>query len=217
VRRGATGVAICPGEAAGIFSGEKFDYIIASDLVNDLAGCAGSFVERLHQWRGKRIRGVVLKFSFNNFLASPFLGRGPEKMRAKRPPFRKTGLSLGDAEKTCCGLLAAGSHQNRHANFVAGAHAVAGSTVQPLAGAALEAPCLTIFVVARPRPSRGGKAIPLQRGYFRRATKPGNRGRVERTPENGRGHRDHFHRRPFAGQHLGGNPARWPPKIRSAK
>jgi len=78
--------------AAGEFSiAEKFDYILLSDLVNDLPDVQ-MVLARLHDNAHPRTRVVI---NFFNHLWHPILALA-EKMKAKAPTLRQNWLSLAD-------------------------------------------------------------------------------------------------------------------------
>jgi ubiquinone/menaquinone biosynthesis C-methylase UbiE len=77
--------------AADFSSDEKFDYIILSDLVNDLPDVQGV----LEKLRAVSHSGTRLILNFFNNLWRPVLG-GAEKMGAKSPTLLQNWLSLDD-------------------------------------------------------------------------------------------------------------------------
>ena len=83
-------------DAAEFSTTEKFDYILLSDLVNDLPDVQ-AVLERLQTVSTPNTRLVV---NFFNNLWRPVLGLA-EKMGAKSPTLRKTGCR-GMTWPTCC-------------------------------------------------------------------------------------------------------------------
>lgn len=126
---------------------EKFDYILLSDLINDLPDVQALF-ERLHHRNVFQHSRLVL--NFQNNLWRPLLALG-EKLGVKTPTAAQNWLSLSDVKN----LL-----------HLAGWEIIKTDTrilwplATPLLGPLLNrwiAPwlkhlCLTVFVVARPRP-----------------------------------------------------------------
>ena len=140
---------------AGKFSSdEQFDYILLSDLVNDLPDVQ-HLLTRLHQFAGPRTR-LVMNF-FNN-LWRPILAFA-EKIGAKSPTPRQNWLASADMKNLI---------------HLAGWELVKMETriLWPVGTPLLEwllnrwlAPllrpfCLTVFMVARPRPQ-----VPAERQY----------------------------------------------------
>lgn len=133
-------------EASEFSGGEQFDYLLLSDLVNDLPDVQG-LLTHLHRNAHPRTRLVV---NFYNNLWRPVLAVA-EKMGAKAPTLPQNWLSIGDMKN----LL-----------HLAGWEVIKSDTriLWPLRTPLLErlfnrwvAPwlrpfCLTIILVARPRP-----------------------------------------------------------------
>ena len=80
-------------EASGFLSEEKFDYVILSDLLNDVPHVQ-ELLNHLHRQVFQHSR-LVLNFQSN--LWRPVL-RLAEKLGAKAPTLRQNWLSLGDVE-----------------------------------------------------------------------------------------------------------------------
>ena len=170
------------GEALEMPAGEPFDYVLLSDLVNDLPDVQ-ALLTRLHDVAHPRTRLIV---NFFNTLWRPLLGLG-ERVGAKAPTLPQNWLSRDDMAN----LL-----------HVAGWEVVKIDTrilwpartpfIGPLLNrwlAPLLRPlCLTVFMVARPRPQ-----VPADRQYRCTVVVParneaGNiEAAVQRTPEMGLG------------------------------
>jgi len=169
-------------EALEMPAGEPFDYVLLSDLVNDLPDVQ-ALLTRLHDVAHPRTRLIV---NFFNTLWRPLLGLG-ERVGAKAPTLPQNWLSRDDMAN----LL-----------HVAGWEVVKIDTrilwpartpfIGPLLNrwlAPLLRPlCLTVFMVARPRPQ-----VPADRQYRCTVVVParneaGNiEAAVQRTPEMGLG------------------------------
>jgi len=170
------------GEALEMPAGEPFDYVLLSDLVNDLPDVQ-ALLTRLHDVAHPRTRLIV---NFFNTLWRPLLGLG-ERVGAKAPTLPQNWLSRDDMAN----LL-----------HVAGWEVVKIDTrilwpartpfIGPLLNrwlAPLLRPlCLTVFMVDRPRPQ-----VPADRQYRCTVVVParneaGNiEAAVQRTPEMGLG------------------------------
>ncbi len=133
-------------EASQYSSEEKFDYIMLSDLVNDLPDVQGLF-ERLHRHSCQHTR-LVLNF-FNNSWR-PLLNLA-EKLGAKAPSMPQNWLSLSDVQNL---LHLAGWEVVKTDTRILWPlrTPVIGPLLNRLAAPLLRHFCLTIFVVARPRP-----------------------------------------------------------------
>lgn len=169
-------------EVSAYSSPEKVDYILASDLVNDLPDVQ-HFLETLHRHTGENGR-LVLNF-FNNFWR-PILGSA-ERAGAKAPTLNQNWLSLGDVRNL---LHLAGWE------VIKVDARILWPVRTPLVGAFFNrwlAPflkhlCLTIFVVARPRPVRAPDKQFLCSVVIPARNEAGNiESAVLRTPEMGAG------------------------------
>ncbi len=134
-------------DAAGWTSAERFDYLLLSDLVNDLEDVQ-AVLERALRWAGPRTRLVL---NFYNTLWRPVLGVA-EALGLKARTLLQNWLSEGDM---------------RNLLHLAGWEVIRGETrllwpmTTPLAATLLNrwlaplAPplCLTIFQIARPKPA----------------------------------------------------------------
>ena len=193
-------------DALEFSSPEKFDYILLSDLVNDLPDVQ-AVLERLQAVSTPETRLVI---NFFNNLWRPVL-QVSEKLGFKAPTLLQNWLSTDDMSN----LL-----------YLAGWEVIKTDTrILWPAGVPLVAPllnrwlapllpdfCVTVALVARPRPR------PATRPQYRcsvvdsRPQRSGqHRGRRAAHAGNGPGHRNHFYRGTFQGQYLGGNPARCRP------
>ncbi|MEY2408241.1 MAG: hypothetical protein QOF48_911, partial [Verrucomicrobiota bacterium] len=132
--------------AAEFRSGERFDYIVLSDLINDLPDVQ-AVLENLHHSAFQHTRVVV---NFQNSLWRPFLALA-ERFGAKSPTPPQNWLSLTDV-KNLLGL--AGWELIRSDTRILWPlrtpllAALFNRWLAPL----LKHFCLTVFVVARPRP-----------------------------------------------------------------
>ena len=169
-------------DAAEFPGAETFDYILASDLVNDLPDVQ-HFFETLHRHASENTR-LVMNF-FNNFWR-PILA-GAERAGAKAPTLNQNWLSVGDV---------------RNLLHLAGWEIIKIDTRilwpvgTPLVGVFFNrwlAPflkhfCLTIFVVARPRPRRSPEKHFQCTVVIPARNEAGNiEAAVQRTPEMGAG------------------------------
>jgi SAM-dependent methyltransferase len=133
-------------EAAEFTCAEEFDYIILSDLVNDLDDVQ-AVLTRVHRFSHSRTR-LVLNF-FNN-VWRPVLGLA-EQLGAKAPTPRQNWLSSGDMRNL---LHLAGWEViklDARILFPVGIPLLAPLLNRWLAPL-LKPLCLTVFVVARPQP-----------------------------------------------------------------
>ncbi len=169
-------------DAAGFSATEKFDYIILSDLVNDLPDVQ-AVLEKLQAVSHPRTRLVI---NFFNNLWRPIL-KSAEGMNAKAPTQLQNWLSFGDMKNL---LHLAGWEMVKYDTRIL--WPVNTPLLEPLFNRCL-APfmrpfCLTVFVVARPIP-----AVPKEKHYSCSVVIParneaGNiEAAVQRTPEMGLG------------------------------
>ncbi len=132
-------------DAAEFSAEEKFDYILMSDLVNDLTDVQQTLV-RLHQFAEPHTR-LVLNF-FNN-LWRPVLGVA-EKIRAKSPTPQQNWLSSGDMKNLL--HLAGWELVKMDARIL---WPIRTPLLEPFlnrwVAPLFRSFCLTVFVVARPR------------------------------------------------------------------
>ena len=199
--------------AAEFKSDEKFDYIIASDLIND-AEDVQLLLENLRGCTHSKSR-LVLNF-FNN-LWRPVLSVA-EKLGAKSPTLTQSWLSLADVKNLL--HLAGLEVVKTDTRILWPVYTPLLSTVMnrflaPL----LKHFCLTIFIVARPRPQvppdhqdKCSVVIPARNEAGNIA---GGRRCARRTW--GRGHETHLRRRPFARTTPGRKSSASPPNIPRAQ
>ncbi|MGC8829983.1 MAG: glycosyltransferase [Verrucomicrobiia bacterium] len=127
-------------------SEEKFDYIVASDLINDLSDVQ-AFFERLHQFSTPRTRLVL---NFYNHLWRPVLAIA-EKLGFKSPTPPQNWLSLSDVKN----LLALAKWDVVHTEtkiLLPIKIPLISSFVNRWISPLLRNLCLSIFVVARQKP-----------------------------------------------------------------
>jgi SAM-dependent methyltransferase len=170
------------GDAADTVGDEKYDYIILSDLVNDLPDVQ-AVLERLRSAATSRTR-LVLNF-FNN-LWRPVL-HGAEKAGCKAPTVLQNWLSTNDMANL---LRLAGWEVIKDDSRIL--WPVRTPLIAPLLNRCL-APllphfCLTVFMVARPRPEPDPARQYSCSVVIPARNEAGNiRPAVERTPEMGLG------------------------------
>ncbi|MGC8742636.1 MAG: glycosyltransferase [Verrucomicrobiia bacterium] len=127
-------------------SEEKFDYIVASDLINDLNDVQ-IFFERLHQFSTSKTRLVL---NFYNHLWQPILSIA-EKLGFKSPTPPQNWLSLSDVKNL---LLLAGwdvVHTETKILLPINIPAIS-SFINRWIAPLFKNFCLSIFIVARPKP-----------------------------------------------------------------
>src|SRR5438105_123744 len=170
------------GEAAEFASEEKFDYVVLSDLVNDVPHVQEMF-SHLHRHVFQHSRLVL---NFYNNLWRPILALA-EKMGAKAPSLRQNWLSLGDVQNL---LHLTGWEVIKTDTRILWPlrTPLLGRLLNRFAAPLLKHLCLTAFVVARPRP------LPTAYRQFSCSVviparnEAGNiEAAVERTPEMGSG------------------------------
>jgi len=169
-------------EATAYETSETFDFIVLSDLVNDLPDVQ-ALLERLHRCATTRTRLVL---NFFNHLWRPLLAFA-EAIGAKAPTPQQNWLSPADMENLLA--LAGWELVKTEARIL---WPVRTPLLEPLLNrwlAPLLRPlCLTVFMVARPRPQ-----VPAERHYTCSVIVParneaGNiEAAVRRTPEMGLG------------------------------
>jgi hypothetical protein len=174
-------------EAENFEIGTRFDFIVLSDLVNDLEDVQETLV-RLRRFAHPRTRLVL---NFFNYLWLPLL-KAAETLRFKAPTLRQNWLSTADMKNLL--NLAGWEVLKTDARIL---WPIGTPVIEPLCNRWL-APfarhlCLTIFLVGRLKPSLflGTSDFPV-RWSFRHANEARNiEDAVRRIPEMGR-NRDHF-------------------------
>jgi len=133
-------------EASEFLSEEKFDYIILSDLVNDLPHVQ-EMLAHLHRQVFQHSRVVL---NFHNNLWRPVLALA-EKLGAKAPMLGQNWLALGDVENL---LHLTGWEVIKTETRILWPlrTPLLGSLLNRFAAPWLKHLCLSVFVVARPRP-----------------------------------------------------------------
>lgn len=169
-------------DAAELSSNEKFDYILLSDLVNDLPDVQG-VLEKLHSLATPNTR-LVLNF-FNN-LWRPVL-HGAEKMGAKAPTVLQNWLSTADMTNL---LHLAGWEIIKTDSRIL--WPVGTPLLAPLlnrwAAPFLPHFCLTVAIVARPKPQTAARPQFRCSVIIPARNEAGNiEAAVQRTPEMGLG------------------------------
>ena len=189
-----------------VLRSEQFDYIILSDLVNDLPDVQAVF-ERLQGVAHPRTR-LVLNF-FNN-LWRPALHAG-EKLGLKSPTLLQNWLSSDDTKN----LL----HLAGWEVIKTDARILWPVRTPPLDWllnrwlAPLMPPfCVTVMLDrAAQAPAGGAPAVSLLGGHSGPQRGRQHRGRRPPHARDGAGHGDHLYRGPFEGRHVGRDPARGRP------
>lgn len=140
------------GDALEYKSDEKFDYIIASDLINDLKDVE-EFFRKLHEFSTSRTRLVI---NFYNNLWKPIL-RIAEIFGFKSPTPPQNWLSTQDVENL---LYLAGWEviQVETKILLPVKIPVLSKLINRWLAPLLRNVCLTIFIIARPRPDFNNKA-----------------------------------------------------------
>lgn len=170
-------------DASDLPAGETFEYVVASDLVNDLPDVQ-DFLEKLHRVSGPETRLVL---NFFNTLWRPVLAAAT-RLGLKSPTPHPNWLSLQDMENL---LHLAGWEVVKSDTRILWPirTPVLGPLLNRWLAPLLRSFCLTIFLVARPRPH---EAVP-RREFSCSVVIParneaGNiEAAVRRTPELGRG------------------------------
>ena len=190
-------------DAGGFSSTEKFDYILLSDLVNDLPDVQ-AVLERLLSVSTPRTRLII---NFYNNLWRPIL-HAAEKFGLKAPTLLQNWLSSDDTKNLL--YLAGWEVIKTDARILC---PVPIPVVSWLAnrwlGPLLRHLCLTVTLVARPKPQASARPQHYRCSVVIPArNEAGNiEAAVQRTPEMGQGTEIHFYRGALQGQYLGGNPA----------
>ena len=135
------------GDAAELRSQEQFDYILLSDLVNDLPDVQAVFEQALRQ-AGSDTRLVL---NFFNYLWRPVLGFAA-KIGFKSPTLVQNWLSLADIKNLL--HLAGWEVVKTDARILWPLRTpIIGPLLNRWLAPLLKHLCLTVFVVARPKPS----------------------------------------------------------------
>ena len=168
-------------DALGFESAETFDYIVLSDLVNDLPDVQ-AVLERLRSFARPDTRLVI---NFFNNVWKPMLAAA-ERLGAKAPAPQQNWLSLGDMRNLL--HLAGWEPIKEDARML---WPVGTPVVAPLAnrwiGPIARPLCLTVFLVARPRPAEPAREYSCTVVIPARNEKGNIEAAVARTPEMGRG------------------------------
>lgn len=168
-------------DAAGFETKEKFDYIILSDLVNDVPDLQKVF-EAVHRYSHSDTRVVI---NFYNTFWRPMLALG-EKIGEKSPTLLQNWLSLGDVKNL---LHLAGWEIIKTDSRILWPlntpllQRVLNRWIAPL----LKHFCLTIFIVARPCPRPDAKHLTCSVVIPARNEAGNIEAAVQRTPEMGAG------------------------------